>query len=89
MAVMRLKSIPRTSWRLWASPSRETEAETSAGLENLNFSVGTSLEEFRRKLMGEYGVAVPSEELPEILRTLGLDSNSELIDDDQQWRAFR
>lgn len=57
----------------------ETEAETSAGLENLNFTVGTSLEEFRR-LMGEYGVAVPSEELPEILKTLGLDANSELID---------
>ena len=56
----------------------ETEAETSAGLENLNFTVGISLVEFRR-LMGEYGVAVPSEELPEILKTLGLDANAELI----------
>ena len=56
----------------------EAEGETSAGLENLNFTVGTSLTEFRR-LMGEYGVAVPSTELPDILKTLGLDANSELI----------
>ena len=73
------------TWKRLGFTIRETEAVTSSGLAESELQPSASaLTEFRR-LMGEYGVAVPSDELPDILRTLGLDCQLRAYRHDQQW----